>query len=73
MLDIIIICKFPHFFSSEHGTLVSSNSLGNSKSMDDVFFDEENYISLLLLLHRNSFHPLGKIVSGDNNKTMALG
>ena len=52
MLDVIIIRKLFHFLSSKYNTLVSSNGLGNTKSVDDVFLNEGNYVSLFNLFIR---------------------
>ena len=46
-LNAIVLSKISHLIPSEHGALVSCNGLRNSKSMNDMLFDELDHILLL--------------------------
>ena len=71
-LDVVFIIELEELLSSELRAVVYDDGVRDSKAMDDV---EEEQHGLLRLDRgdRSSFYPLGKLVYGDKQVSVALG
>ena len=70
--DVVFIIESEELFSGELHAVVHDNGVWDSKAMDDV---KEEQHGLLELDHgdRSSLYPLGKLVYGDKQVSLAPG
>ena len=71
-LDVVFIAELKELLSGELHAIVLDDGVWDSKAMDDV---EEEQHGLLRFDHgdRPSFYPLGKLVYGDKQVSVAPG
>ena len=71
-LDLVRFDKCTHLLWYEWRTLIRSQSLRNTKSMNNMLSYKLNHLSMCHILQRNGFGPLSKIIRSNQHEAMPL-